>query len=235
MKRSSFFILVAFWGLVLWSGCTPYYVTANFGERTARHETIAVVPFEMIYTGIIPDNLSPTELQDLEAAESQAFMISFYHEILRSTKSGKHPIRVDVQPYDRTLDLLAARDIGIQESWRMPADELARLLKVDAIVRARIEKNQLMPDLASYGIEVGVRVLQVLSDHHLWPLLPHEITKAKEIHGSYNLHDLTGETVLWSVGIKEEADWRMPANEIIDNFNRRAARKFPYREEVPMM
>jgi hypothetical protein len=212
------------------SGCKSYYVVADFNGRTADHKTIAILPFEMIFTGVKPEKLTDQDLQLIGEAESKAFMISFYNEVLRSTKGGKKAIRVDIQHYDRTLSLLKANNMDIRSAWTADPADLLKILGVDAVVKARVEKHRLMSDLASYGIDLGIRILSVLTDYGVLFWLPPEVTKAKEIKSSYSLLDKEG-SVLWSVAFDVDADWSEPANEIIDHINRRSAKTFPYRNK----
>lgn len=227
MKWITYLPLLALAGLL---GCTPYFLSSRFEDVTAGHRVIAVLPFEMHFTGVIPERLTEQDVRDVEEAESKAFQISFYHELLRSTRAGRRAIRVDIQDYHQTLSILEREGIGIRDSWDLPPDRLAGLLKVDAVVRARIDKARLMSDLASYGIEVGVHILNRLTRYGLWPWLPPFSNQSKEITGNYSLFDMQEGITLWSIGFDEGADWRKPANEIIDQINRKAAKKFPYRQ-----
>ena len=84
---------------------------------------------------------------------------------------------------NKTQQLLATKGISVLEVQNHSPEELAAILGVDAVVHARIQKNRLMSDLASYGIELGVRILNVLTDHAIWPWLPLGVTTSKEIQG----------------------------------------------------
>ncbi len=214
--------------LTFLSGCKSYFLVADFDTRTANHKTVAILPFEMIFTGVKPEKLTDEDLRIIEDAESKAFMISFYNEVLRSTRSGKKPIRVDVQHFDKTLSILKTNNIDIRSSWSEDPSKLAKMLGVDAVVKARVEKHRLMSDLASYGIDLGIHIIGILSDHSIWFWLPPDLTKSKEIKSSFSLLDKEGAT-LWSISYDEDADWRRPANEIIDHINRKSAKHFPYR------
>ena len=212
------------------AGCKSYYMVADFDSRTADHKTIAILPFEMIFTGVKPEKLTDQDLQAIGEAESKAFLISFYNEILRSTQGGKKAIRVDVQHYDRTLSLLKTANMDIRSAWAKDPADLVEILGVDAVVKARVEKHRLMSDLASYGIDLGIHILSVLTDYGVLFWMPADATKSKEIKSSYSLLDEKG-AVLWSVAFDVDADWSEPANEIIDHINRRSAKTFPYRNE----
>lgn len=220
-------ILLVFLTFTLIS-CKSYYEVADFDIRTAGHKTVAILPFEMIFTGVKPEKLSDEELKQISESESQAFMISFYNEVLRSTHSGRKQLRIDVQHFDKTISILKANGLNVMSSWKEDPAALAKMLGVDAVVKARIEKHRLMSDLASYGLDLGLHILSALSDYGLWLWLPGDITKSKEIKSTFSLLDQQG-TTLWSIAYDEDADWSRPANEIIDNINRKSAKHFPYR------
>jgi len=215
--------------LLLIMACTPYYIVSDFESRTVEHKKVAILPFEMLFTGKIPADLTEEDVFAIEEAESRAFQMSFYNEILRSTKSGRKPIKIELQPYNKTLNLLSENDISIRESWIRDPQELAELLGVDAVIIARIEKMRFMSDLASYGIELGVHIANIIADDFLWPFIPPGVTTSKEILANYVLTDAVDGTTLWSISFQIDADWRSPANEIIESVNRRSAKKFPYR------
>ncbi|MFC1550795.1 hypothetical protein ACFL46_05850 [Candidatus Neomarinimicrobiota bacterium] len=215
--------------IILIFGCTPFFITSNFDIVTADHSTIAILPFHMTYTGLIPEELAEDDYIIIEEGESKAFMISYFNEILRSTKSGKKPIRINLQHYTNTLNILEENEISIMDSWDLNSEKLADLLGVDAVVRGSIQKNQLIHDLTSYGIEVGLHVINILTDHSLFPWIPFNATKSKEVDASYDLINGKDGSILWSISYEVEADWRQTANDIIDSINRRSSKKFPYR------
>jgi len=215
--------------IIILSSCTPFFISHDFKIQTVNHEDVAILPFEMYYTGIIPDELIDVAFTEIEEAESRAFMISYYNEVLRSTKSGRKPIRVNIQHYNNTLNLLEENSISIKDSWTIKAEELAQLLDVDAVLRGHIEKNQLITDLESFGIDIGIQIINILTDNALWSWIPSDLTKSKEVITNYTLLDGDDGNTLWSIAYNIEADWRSPANELIDDVNRRSSKKFPYR------
>lgn len=227
MRLLTSIFIVAF--VLISSSCTPYYQAANFSENTSDHEIIAILPFEMVYTGMKPERLSREDILEIEEAESKAFQISFYNAILRSTRRGTKQIKIKIQDYQKTLRMLKDNNIDIRSSWDKSPEELARVLGVDAVVSARIQKHRYMSDLESYGISVGVHILDVISGHGIWPWLPMNISRSKEVIANYRLLDKKDGSVLWSVSFGIDANWSQKSNEIIDAINRRAGRKFPYR------
>lgn len=230
MKSTSIVVVTLLFIILLGnSGCMPHYIAANFDDVTADHHTVAILPVEVIFTGKVPENIAEEDILAIEEAEARAFQISFYNEILRSTRSGRKPIYIDLQHYRQTQELLAAQCADFADVWAKPPAELADILGVDAVVSARIEKMRYMSDLESYGIDLGIRLAQLFSGAGLWSWLPPGMTRAKTIRADYALLDGAEGKTLWSVAFDIDADWRRPSNEIIDDISRRAARKFPYR------
>ena len=216
-------------GMLFISSCKSYYVASDFKERTLGDKTIAVLPFEMVFTGKIPDNLTQEDIDVINELESKAFMVSFYDELLAHANKGANEMRVNVQHYDKTLKILADNQLDVRSSWSEDPDQLARILGVDAVVKGRIQKHRFMSDLASYGIETGIKVITVATGKDPWNWIPMSVTTAKEIQTSYSLVDTDG-TALWSIHYDWDADWRQPADEVVECINEKSVKRFPYRK-----
>lgn len=212
--------------LVFLTSCKKYYTTADFEEKTIDHQTIAVLPFQMSFSGIRPKELTPEDIKVIEEAESKIFQASFYDAILASTRRGKKQLRVDVQHFSKTLSLLENNGITIRDSWFEDPSKLAELLGVDAVVKSRIDKTRYMSDLASYGIEVGTQVINVLSRGRI---IPGVSRRNKDVKTNYSLVDKNTGNTLWSIGFDYNADWRSRPEDMVDAINHRSAKKFPYR------
>ena len=107
----------------------------------------------------------------------------------------------------------------------MSPKELAGLLGVDAVVKARIEKNQYFSDGLSAGIEVSKTILGILTDEND----PFYLSdRNKKVTSDYSLIDSDG-TALWSIGYNNSSDWRAQADQLVSQINHRSSRHFPYR------
>ncbi|NNF01662.1 MAG: hypothetical protein HKN22_03180 [Bacteroidia bacterium] len=215
---------------VLATSCgIPYFISSNFEEITVNHKRIAILPFEMIYTGKQPDKMTQEQLDQISAAESKAFQISFHDLLLRSTKNGKKALRVDVQHFDKTNRIFENNNVPVEDVLSLSSEELCKMLNVDAVVRCRVEKTRFMSDLASYGIDIGVELINILSNYALWPFIPGGLNVSKEIKSNYTLLDHENGTTLWSTSYSTEADWSASSNEIIESVIGRSVKRFPYR------
>ncbi|MFK8005961.1 MAG: hypothetical protein AB8H03_06305 [Saprospiraceae bacterium] len=219
-------ICIPLFFLLLTTGCKQYYTVTDFEEKTQTHQTIAVLPFEMVYTGVPPKDITEEDIQRIEISESKAFQSSFFNAILASTRRGKSQLRVDLQHYSKTLNLLEQNGVGVKDSWSKDPAELAKVLGVDAVVKAQIEKRRYMSDMASYGIEAGTQIISAISRNRV---LPYVNSRNKKVRTGFALVNQEDGNALWSISYDCDADWRSTSDEIIESINARSARRFPYR------
>jgi hypothetical protein len=100
------FTLLALLMLVSFTSCHRYYTSSSFREKTLKHKTIAILPPQLVVTGMQPRNLTPYEIQLLEEKESKLFHQSLYNNILRKGNSGRYSLHVSIQPYSNTIAML---------------------------------------------------------------------------------------------------------------------------------
>lgn len=231
MKVSNFLVLcVSFLLLFTAASCTQRaYTVHDFEVATYSHKRVAVLPFEIVYTGVKPKRITHEDLEKILLAESEIFQNNFYNQILRSSGlSDRMNLMIDMQAHSTTAGILAENGISIKDSWNMRSGELAELLGVDAVVRGRVEQDMLMSDWASFGVDIGVAILTSLGGG-TFGFFPS--TTNKTIFSSYQLINAEDERLLWSISYNCAADWSQTTDQVINTVNRRAARRFPYRNQ----
>lgn len=218
--------------LLVMSACAkkPYYLSQNFKQKTKTHQLIAVLPVQMVFTGTPMGLVEEEDIVALEDAESKAFQMSLFNELLKSTTMNKG-IKVDFQSVEKTNQILKEQDISIRDSWELSPEALADKLGVDAVIRSRVTKQRYMTDLASYGIDLGRKVLGMLTKFKSSVFLSgSDLEKTNDIKATCSLLNATDSSVLWSMDMTDETDWSKPTTEVIDNINAQFARHFPYRK-----
>ena len=218
--------LISFILVLLATGCKPYFKATDFDQTTADHTTVAFLPFELITQGHTPKKLTPEMIAEIEEVESTTFQSSFYNKVLSSTSRGRGQLRVGIQHYSETNSLLEKNGISIRKSWTMSPKELANVLGVDAVVKARIEKNQYFSDGLSAGIDISETIFTILTDS---PDPFYISDRNKKVISDYSLVDDEGET-LWSIGYNNSTDWKEQADQLVSEINHKSSRHFPYRE-----
>lgn len=219
-------ILLPLFFILIFASCKNYYTASNFDEITQDHQTIAVLPLKMEFTGVQPRNFTPEVIEAIEESESLLFQESFFYKILESTRRGKRQLTVNVQHYAKTQKILEDNGISVRDSWFEDPAELAEILGVDAVVKGRIQKTRYFSDIESYGIEVGQEILNVLTDGNIFSGVN---PPNKNVQASYSLIEKKDGAVLWSIDFNQQADWTVSAEQIVNSINHRSARRFPYR------
>ena len=222
---------LAFAALLLAAACsTVNYQSPQFAERARHHQIIAVLPFEMVLTGDPPRDLTADQIARIEEAESVAFQEAYYNRLLhQSSVHRKHPIQIEIQPVDTTNSLLEAAGIGVRESWAMSAKSLASVLRVDAVISTSVQKTRYLSDGESFGLDLGLQVVNEVTEGALAPVLPWGLVKTHDIWANCELIDSVDGAVLWQTDLAQATDWRYPANQVIAGFTEELAKKFPYR------
>lgn len=226
MKRAMILTAAA-----LLAACTAvHYESPRLAQRAPGQETIAVLPFEMIFTGKISADLRPEEILAIETGESLAFQHTLYDQLLdRSSATRKRPILVRLQPVETTNRLLDESGIALRQVWEMPAETLAATLGVEAVLKTRVEKTRYMSEFASWGTEVGLHVLHEASEGRIDWLIPPGLTRTDDIYADSTLVSGADGDLLWKVAVHRATDWRRPANDVVVGITRKLAKKFPYR------
>ncbi|MEZ4888448.1 MAG: hypothetical protein R3E32_27220 [Chitinophagales bacterium] len=204
-----------------------YYLNSDFNKISANHQTIAIVPVEMILTGQMPEGMDDSDIEALEEAESKAFQKSLYNQIHWSPPKSKHSLVV-FQSVEKTNEILGQHEISVRRTWKMTAEELAELLEVDAVVRLQVEKQRYMSDIASMGISIGKRIIDILTRFRSLAVT-NEISKTSDINANCSIVNGKDGSVLWSMKETASTDWQRPSFEVIDKLNRDLAKDMPYR------
>jgi hypothetical protein len=209
---------------------TVNYQSPQFAERARHHQVIAVLPFEIVLAGDPPADLTPRQIAQIEEAESIAFQEAYYYRLLhQSSVHRKHPIWIDIQPPETTNRLLVSAGIGVRDSWGMSAKSLARVLRVDAVISTSVHKTRYLSNGESFGVDLGLQVVNQVTNGRIAPLLPWGLVKTYDIWANCELLDALDGAVLWQTDFAQATDWHYPASQIIFGFTEELAKKFPYR------
>lgn len=209
---------------ILFTSCVSsiHYSANTLLDETSLHHEIAIVPVEINFSGNLSARLTDDDFRQLDIQESHFYQESLYNSLLR--KAHKN-VKVDIQSIERTNAILKEQKISVHDSWAMDPAELADILKVDAVVKVRIEESRYLSNAAGFGIELG---RAVIFGPYSGPL-PAGPVKTADVRASCSIFDGDSGDLLWKIGVDQDANWSYTPTEIIESLNRRIARKFPYK------
>ena len=226
MQNALFFVAFIF----LFSSCGPAafqkYRTAAYDDLANEHEILAILPVEVITTGRIPEEITEEDLQKIEAEESKAFQASLYTQLAKESGSRNRDIQVNFQHYAETNARLEEANISYDQAINMAPGKLAQILKVDAVVKTRIEKEQYLTDLESLGIQL-VRRIAVLTNNYPYPGFLN--SKTSDVFVNMSALDAEHGIPVWALDQVCPTYWNKSTREIIDDITRWMANRFPYR------
>lgn len=218
---------IAFLSIFFFSGCSrKHYAVSYFDQQTAQHRLIAVLPAEMIFTGIQPKDVNPEDIQKIEETESRMFQNYLFNSILRYANTNRYYTTVGVQDISTTQKLLEDNNISIRDSWREDDKKLAKILGVDAVVRMRIQKKRYMSDLASFGVGYGQQVLNQIGN--VGKFIPYVPNKTNDIYASCNV--VSDNHSLWNDDYRGSSNYNVSSERVIDNITDNFGQHFPYRK-----
>jgi hypothetical protein len=227
MKKNLPLLTLASIAIIFFCSCGHnYYTNSTFEEQTSGHRIIAVLPAEMIYTGTVPKNITPEEIEKIEESESRAFQNAMLNGILRYANTKKYTTYVMVQDISTTQRLLEENNISVRDSWKQDDKKIAAILGVDAIVRMRVHQKRYMSDLASMGIGYGRQILGAVNSAGKIPV-PYISNKTNDIYASCDV--VSDNRTLWNDSYKAGTDYNVTSDEVIANITDNFGRHFPYR------
>lgn len=226
MKKSIPYFSILLIG-VFFAACShKNYTSSYFEQQTVHHKLIAVLPAEMIFTGVQPKDLSPDDIAKIEEAESKLFENYLVNSILKYANTQKYYTTIGVQDISTTQKLLEDSGITIRDSWKEDDKKLAKILGVDAVVRMRIQKKRYMSDLASMGVSYGQQVLYQIGN--VGKYVPYVPNKTNDIYASCNV--VSNNQTLWNDDYRGTSNYNISSERVIDEITDNFGRHFPYRK-----
>ena len=223
MKHSIFILF----SLLLFASCSrERFKTYSYENYAYQHQTVAIIPVATYTSGRIPRDISDAQIEMIEEAESQAFQIELYNQLIRRSGRNANDINIDFQHFATTNERLEEAGLSLRESWQKSPEELAELLGVDAVVITNVEKEQYLTDLESFGLSVLNSVAWVFSDGW-WPLYGQNRTS--DVLVSCAIVDGDSGMVIWSTSRTCPTRWNRPHNEVVRSITRTISRRFPNR------
>ena len=149
---------LALLAVVLMQSCASSYQAPDLAQRKRHHREVAIIPFEVKYTGAIAAEDLASEGQELGYQAQQLCYTQF------TQSADKYS--VNFQDVTRTNELLAEAGLSYQDLFRLSKYELADILRVDAIIVGNITREQ----PAGSDIMVDLNIYDGVDSSLMWKL-----------------------------------------------------------------
>jgi hypothetical protein len=213
--------------IALLSGsCQPKaYVVEGFEQRTADHVSIAVLPFDIVYTGRRTKQMTDEYLEERRTWEAVAFQTDLVDQITRRATRNRR-LRVDLQSPSETNALLIEAGINPEDAHNYSVTQLTELLGVDAVLSAFVQKNKILTPIESAAADVALTVLTLATG--IGGGLG-GMNRTYDIDLSITAMDQLG-TTLYRDAAQISIDYSNTTEQAISQINRRLMRQLPYIE-----
>lgn len=133
-----------------------------FSKNNVSGQTLAILPAEVIFTGNLPKNWDEDRIAKMENEESSRLQQEVYDDFLYHASDRvirkKHNVKlIDIKVIN---DKLERNGISLKDSWKLPSEEIAKILGTDMVLRVRVQNVRYMSRAAAAGINIGASVIE---------------------------------------------------------------------------
>ena len=192
---------------------TNLYENPKFDSIAKNHKSIAILPFKATIK-LRPkqmEKMSADQFKKLEISEGKGIQAAMYSWFLKRKKRGKLTT-IEVQDPNRTTALLKKKKISSKNIAEFTSEELAEILKVDAIISGDYKTNKPM----SEGVSVALGILV-----GFWGT-----TNSATINMS--IHNANDGVLLWNYNKKVRGSIGSSSDDLINRLMRKASRRLAY-------
>lgn len=201
------------------------YRSPDFELKTARHQTVAILPVQLMQTGHVAKNNSSDEAKAANEKWGFVFQESLQTFILRQTHKNKKGQPVSFQATQKTNAILKEKKMAIEDVYAKQPEELAQLLGVDAVIMTTMNHNKNFSDGVAYGLAAARTVVNIFS--RTATVSPG--VNASDITINCSLYDAKDSKLLWKT--YRDGGTNLPSNVdgLIEHYSNWIAKKLPYK------
>lgn len=211
---------------VLIGGCTTFetFTADDFADRTAQHETVALLPFDVtLVVDELPEDVTEEDMAAQERDEGYVFQQQLYIELLERQEDDEYSVQF--QDIATTNVRLERSDIGYPDMHTSyTKNELAGILGVDAVVSGSLSRNR----PASAGAAIASTVITGILSGGLLTAAP----STNEVNVTVAIHDGADGALLWSFDDDLSGGLGSSPERIAEQLMGRIARELPYAGEA---
>ena len=195
------------------------YISGHYDESVTGTETVAILPYQVIFQGTPPKNMKEEEMLEQDNKEKIAFQQSLYRYV--GNRWRKSNFRL--QDPSQTNNRLEQAGIDIYKIEDYTIEEIAAAAGVDLVFRATVVKHRYRGDLASMGLDVAQRTIQSMGGSPL----PHISPRTNDVKITVSMLEGSDGISLWSNTRQGAASWNRPVSRVMDDIHKATVRRLP--------
>lgn len=202
------------------------YKSSEFDAQAYQHRTVAILPLKITQTGHVSKKETTESIKEANEKWSYIFQETLLSYTLRHTSKNRKAPVVSFQGVQQTNAILKEAGLDIDAMYDKRPDELAKLLKVDAVIMTTLEKDKNFSDGVAYGLAAGRAILGAVTRTGA-PAGTY--ANASDINMNSYLYDADDSKLLWKTFRKGGTDLPSDLNGLVEYYSNWIAKKLPYR------
>jgi len=203
------------------------YKSSDFEAKAYRHKTVAILPLKITQTGHVSKKETTESINATNEKWAYVFQESLLSYALKHTSKNKKSPIITFQSIQKTNAILKEAGLRIDDMYSKTPEELAALLKTDAVIMTTLEKDKNFSDGVAYGMAAGRAVLSAVTKtatagHGLYQ-------NSSDINMNSYLYDAADGRMLWKTFRKGGTDLPADVNGLVEYYSNWIAKKLPYR------
>jgi hypothetical protein len=203
------------------------YKSGDFEAKAYKHKTVAILPLKITQTGHVSKKETAESIEAANEKWGYVFQESLLSYALKHTSRNKKEPMIAFQGTQQTNALLKEAGLGINDIYSKTPEELAALLKVDAVIMTTLERDKNFSDGVAYGLAAGRAVVNILSNT-VSAGAPLNQNSSDISMNSY-LYDGKDGKMLWKTFRKGGTNLPSDVNGLVEYYSNWVGRKLPYR------
>jgi hypothetical protein len=204
------------------------YKSSDFAVKAARHQTVAVLPFQITQTGHVGKKETIADIKAENEKWSYAFQEALLSYSLRHTSRNKKGQIVSFQGIQKTNSILKENGLTIEDIYNKKPEEVAKLLGVDAVLMTTLEKEKNFSDGVAYGVVAGRAILNAVTKTGTVGTGLGGVNAA-DINLNAYLYDAKDSKLLWKTFRQGGTDLPKQTDDLVEFYSNWIAKKLPYR------
>lgn len=202
------------------------YKSPDIEQKTARHQTIAILPFHIVQTGHVAKNVSQSDIEQANEKWGYNFQEALLSYSLKYTSRNKKGQMVSFQSVQKTNAILKEAGLTIDDMYNKQPEQLAQMLNVDAVLMTTLEKDKNFSDGVAYGMAAGRVILNAITKNGTGNVLG---VNSSDINMNSYLYDASDSKLLWKTYRQGGTDLPSNVDGLVEYYSNWIAKKLPYR------
>lgn len=195
------------------------FIAPEFKALSTTGATMAVLPYNIIFEGKMPKDLTPEEIKAQDEKEQLAFQQSLFSQV--SSKLSGTSFRF--QSMATTNAKLLELGVDLHKIQDYKPELLAEKLGVDMVVVPSLVKHRYRSNEASAAIAVANVLVNNIRPPGVF--VPNVDSRTNDVKAAFTIVGAKNGNLLWSIERKAAADWTRSVATTMDRLHLRMTRK----------